>query len=164
MVVGQLVGTHGVRGELRLRLFNPASQALETVSEVFLSGPAIEPVRLRSARPHGGVWLVALGSVESMSDARELVGRRIALREAGLPPLREGEFYHYQLVGLEVVDEAGERLGKVAEIISAGGNDVLAVDADGRERLIPLVEEAIREVDLAAGRIVVRPLPGLFET
>jgi 16S rRNA processing protein RimM len=163
VVIGELVGVHGVRGELRLRPFNPASTTLARVREVFLLEPGTRSVALRAARPHGRVWLVRLEAVETPEAAAPIVGRAVAVRETDLEPLGRAEFYHYQLRGLAAVDEDGASLGRVREVLTTGAVDVLAVERDGRELLVPVVEEFVRRVDLAAGRVVLRPVEGMLQ-
>ncbi len=164
IAIGRLVATHGVRGELRLHPFNAGSEAVEQVAELFVSGEqGLRPITLRGARPHRGGWIVSIEGVATMDEARGLVGSEVAVRERDLPPLEPGSYYHFQLVGLAVVDENGASLGVVKEVMSAGGNDVLVIGGADRERMIPMVDETIREVDLSDRRIVVRPLEGLFD-
>jgi 16S rRNA processing protein RimM len=165
VAIGELVGAHGVRGEARLRPFNPDSSVLGGVSEVFLldSEAATRRLRLEHARPHGGVWLVTLEGLSTPEAARALQGSRLAVRERELPGLPTGQFYCYQLVGLEVFDDSGTRLGRVSEVLSTSGNDVLVVQGSGRERLIPMIDRTVREIDLEARRIVVHPLEGSLD-
>jgi 16S rRNA processing protein RimM len=81
-----------------------------------------------------------------------------------LPPLPEGEFYWYELIGCQVVSESGESVGAVREIWETGAHDVLVVeDENGVRRLIPTAAELMKKVDLVARRIVVVDLPGLLE-
>lgn len=154
-----------MRGELRLRCFNPGSDALARAQEIFLvcGGAPPRPARLSEVRPHRALWLARIEEASDRRAAERLAGTLVAVRESDLSPLGAGEYYHYQLAGLEVIDESGEALGEVREVISAAGNDVLVVDGAGRERMIPMVAEAVRNVDLAARRIVVRAVAGLFE-
>ena len=148
-----------------MRPFNPDSSVLSDLREIFLLAPELDPrlQPLERARPHGSVWLLLLEGAETLDDACRLRGEVVAVPESELPPLRAGEFYHYQLIGLTVVDESGAALGAVSEVVSASGNDVLVVSAEGRERLIPLVDRLVREIDLGAGRIVVQPIDGLLD-
>lgn len=120
-------------------------------------------MRVERARSHGTVWLLVLEGVHTLDEARALAGQMVAIPERELPPLRAGEFYHYQLLGITVVDGSGAALGAVSEVLSAAGNDVLVVSADGRERLIPLIDRVVRKIDLGARRIVVQPIDGLFD-
>jgi 16S rRNA processing protein RimM len=165
VAVGELVGAHGVRGEARLRPFNPDSSVLAGVSEVFLvpvQGPW-EAKRVERARPHGTRWLVQLNGVATPEAARSLAGRRVAVRERDLPPLGAGQFYCYELIGLDVVDDSGDRIGTVRDVLPAGGSDLLVVAAGVQERLIPMVDRMVTAVDLDRRRIVVRPVPGLLD-
>jgi 16S rRNA processing protein RimM len=165
VAVGELVGAHGVRGEARVRPFNPDSSVIAAVAEVALvpAHGAWEPKRVERARPHGGRWLMQLDGVATPEAARSLAGRRVAVRERDLPPLDAGQFYCYELIGLDVVDDAGERIGTVRDVVPGGGSDLLVVDTGAQERLIPMVDRMVTAVDLARRRIVVRPVPGLFD-
>lgn len=162
VVIGDLGAAHGVRGEIRLRPFNPDSPTPGEVAEVFVLGGEPRRLRLRRARRHGRAWLLSLDGFDDPERARSLRGRAVAVREVDLAPRGESEYYYYQLVGLEVRDEEGRVRGRVREVLPSPGNDVLAVEADGREHLVPLVEAFVREVDIAAGRIVIRAVEGLF--
>ncbi|MGH7857564.1 MAG: ribosome maturation factor RimM [Candidatus Binatia bacterium] len=155
-MIGEIVGTHGVGGELRLRPFNPGSTILGDVEEVFVGARNPRRAGVRRVRPHGRVWLLLLDLADSPEAARELLREPVAVRERDLPRLAEAEYYHYQLVGLAVVDESGAPLGSVTDVITTGANDVLAVAMDEGERLLPMIDEVVRQVDLAARRIVVR--------
>ena len=77
-------------------------------------------------------------------------------------PLEEGEYYYFQLVGLTVETESGERLGRLAEVLETGANDVYVVRGPRGEVLLPAVEDVIRQVDLESRRVVVRLLPGML--
>jgi 16S rRNA processing protein RimM len=165
IAIGELVGAHGVRGEARVRPFNPDSSALGDVSEVFLlrGDAAASRRRLERARPHGGVWLVALEGVRTPEEVRLLVRTQVAIRERDLPGLESGQFYCYQLIGLEVVDDAGATLGRVADVLPTAANDVLVVSGGEGERLIPMIDRVVAAVDLEKRRIVVHPVEGLLD-
>lgn len=165
VAVGRVVGCHGLRGELRVRLFNPESRILTRTSRVYLSaggaGPRVE--RVRGARPHQSGWLLSLEEIPTRDAAEALSGTEVLVVEEDLAPLGRGEYYQYQLMGLEVLDESGHALGSVRQVMNTGGSDILVVDDRGRERLIPMIEDVVRTVDLKARRIVIRPLPGLLD-
>lgn len=165
MAVGELAGAHGIRGETRLRPFNPGSSVIGEVSDVVLvpaQGPW-EPRRVERARPHGPGWLVSLSEVKTPEVARALTGWRVAVRERDLPALGGGQYYCYELIGLEVIDVSGERIGTVSDVLTGGGNDLLVVSAGEKERLVPMVDRMVTAVDLARRLIVVDPVPGLFD-
>ena len=107
-------------------------------------------------------WLLRLDLASSPEEAKALVGREISIDASDLEAPAGGEYYHFQLAGLEVIDESGERVGCVREVIAAPGNDLLVIDGPSRECLVPVAGEFIRSVDLGLGRIVIRPIPGLI--
>ena len=86
------------------------------------------------------------------------------MSEDQLVELDEGEYYYHQIVGCQVFDEEGALLGTVKEILAPGANDVwVARTADGKELLIPYIDDVVKQVDVEAKRIVIRPLEGLFD-
>jgi len=163
--LGKIVSTHGVRGLLRLRLFNPQSSTLTRTREVFLSkGPgALTPYEVLGAQAHGERVLLKLKGMESIEAAQTLVGCQLFVPESTLPELTEGEYYAYQLRDLTVVTTEGRRIGKVGDVLHTKANDILVVKAEGREHMIPLVDEVISQIDIQGGRIVVRLIEGLIE-
>ena len=86
---------------------------------------------------------------------------QISIEDAA--PLEEGEYYHFQVIGVEVEMESGERLGRVTEVLETGANDVYVVRGPRGEVLIPAIESVVRVLDLEAGRMVVSPLPGMLD-
>ena len=164
-MIGELVGVHGLHGEARLRPFNPDSDVLADVSQVFLVAPSGVPrlTRVEGARPHGAVWLVRLDRISTPESAQALRGDRVAVRERDLPPLEDGQFYCYQLIGLEVVAESGEAIGTVQDVLATAGNDVLGVRDGSKERMIPMVDRLIGDIDLDRRTIVVHAIEGLLD-
>jgi len=156
-----------VRGELKLRLFNPASTVLDGAAEVFLlggsAGSEIHAVRVAGARRHGRSCLIRLGVADTPEAARQWVGRQVAVREADLGRTAGAEFYCYQLIGLAVVDESGRHLGHVRDVLETGASDVLAIESGEREHLVPMIDEFVKRIDVEAGCVVIRPIEGLLD-
>ena len=92
-----------------------------------------------------------------------LTGMRVLVREADLPVPDEGEFYAYELEGFTVVTNDGRTLGTIAETFPTGLNDVWVVRGDGREHLIPIIADVVREIDRTGRRVVIEPMPGLLD-
>ena len=160
-----MVGVHGLHGEARLRPFNPDSEVLADVSQIVLVDPsgATRVTRLESARPHGAVWLVRLDRISTPEAAQTLRGHRVAVRERDLSPVEDGQFYCYQLIGLQVVGEGGEAIGTVEDVLATAGNDVLVVRDGSKERMIPMVDRLIGAIDLDRRTIVVHAIEGLLD-
>ena len=110
---------------------------------------------MAECRPHGAYLVARFEGCSSPEQAGAYRGAEVALRREDLPEPAAHEFYQVDLIGLAVVNGQGERLGRVAGFISTGANDVMRVEHEGGERLVPATAEVIRKVDLAAGTVEV---------
>jgi len=162
--LGQIVGTHATRGELRLRLFNPSSTTLQRGSRIVLrrSTESREAV-VTGVRPHQRVVLLSLEGYDSMTAAETLIGYEICVPTADLPPAGAGEIYYHELMGMTVVTNSGAEIGIVAEMMHTASSDICVVRSGGREYLIPMIAHIVTAVDRASRRIVIDPLPGLLD-
>lgn len=158
-----MLGAHGLRGRVRVRLFGDASEALAAGARLTLSGEAAAEHVLVALEPgRRDEWRATLEGVRDRDQAEALRGCRLWLDPAQLPELPEGEYYAFQLVGCELVDEDGAAIGRVGAIWETGASDLLVVEAaGGAERLVPAA--LLRRVDLEARRAVVELVPGLLE-
>ncbi|MFB1480825.1 ribosome maturation factor RimM [Corallococcus sp. RDP092CA] len=158
--LGYVARAHGLRGEVAIKSFDPASETLGLVERVRLrlrSGEERE-FALESFRPANKEDLVAFEGVESRTAAEALVGAKVFVYREDLEPPEEGEFFQGDLVGLHAVDEKGAPLGTVEEIWSTGEVPNLVIRAKGRpELVVPFADDFVPSVDLPAGRIVIRP-------
>ncbi len=118
---------------------------------------------IEASRPYKGQFLVKLSGVDSMSDGEKHVGSTLWVAEQNLHPLPSGEYYHYQVIGLEVFDTEGKRIGVVARTWSTPAGELYVVDGGFKEHLIPAVKEIIEKVDLAAGKMIINPPEGLLD-
>jgi len=109
------------------------------------------------------MWLGRFAGVNTREMAEALNGKELLLPEDQLPQLEEGEYYHYQLIGLEVETTDGTFLGVLRKVIPTGSNDVYMVVKDDREVLIPAIEDVIRSIDLKTGRMQVTLPEGLID-
>jgi len=121
-------------------------------------------VRIRSANPHArSLVLVSLEGVDSRESAEALVGSRILVRAADLPPPGEDEFYYHELAGFRVETTAGDTVGTIEETFPTGLNDVWVVRNGEREHLIPVIADVVRAIDRERRRALIEPLPGLLD-
>jgi len=164
IAVGRVVTTHGLRGELRLQLFNPDSTSIQPGAQVILRRNGDETChQVLSVRPHKRVQLVILEGCNSIEQAETLVGADVYVCKDDLPPAGPDEIYHFELVGMKVVTTTGELLGTVAEVLAVGSNDICVVRHGAREYLIPMIADVIKQLDRPHHCLVVEPLPGLLE-
>ena len=153
VTIGTVVGSHGVRGTVRVRPAGTGEHLRKDVSPVVAgTRRAIENVR---ETPKG--FLLDLEGVEDRGSAVSLRGEDLLLDRAELDSPEEGEFYVADLVGLTVLDEVGERLGEVAETFETAAHETLVVRTDSGDLFVPFTMEHVPEVDLPSGRITVRP-------
>jgi 16S rRNA processing protein RimM len=166
--LAEVARPHGVRGEVRLRLFNRDSDLLLTLGEVLVRFPDGEEqeVSVDAARRANDAILMKLYSVDDRARADDLRGAKVCARRADFPPLDPGEFYACDVEGaLVVVDEAGERknLGRVRELRTYPTTTALLVEgADGASAWeVPLVEGVVLRVDVEAGVVTLRTMEGV---
>lgn len=169
MVLGRVVGAHGVRGQIRVRWFGDGPENLLGAKRVELADARglEDPAPLAGEIEGGGRGgrgevRLTLRGVEGRESAEALRGRLVLIEASALPPAPAGEVYWYQLVGCRVELPGGANVGRVRELWDTPAHDLLVVvGADGRDRLIPVT--LAREVDVAARRIVIEDLPGLTD-
>jgi 16S rRNA processing protein RimM len=160
-----VVAAHGLHGLVRVRAYQPPAPSLAPDRLVRLeqAGGGCE-ARITSAAPHGrGLVLVALAGVGDREAAEALVGSRVLVRTADLPPAADDEFYYYEVMGFRVETARGEPVGTLVATFATGANDVWVVRAPEREHLIPIVAEVVRAIDRPGRRVVIEPPAGLLD-
>ena len=155
--VGAIAGAFGVRGEARLKSFCAEPAAIAGYGPLATEDGA-RRFDVAGLRPIKGGFAARLSGVGTREEAEALKGTRLCVPRERLPSLGDDEFYHADLVGLEVVDTGGAPLGRVRAIFDHGAGDILEVTgAGGAALLVPFTRAAVPTVDLAAGRVVVDP-------
>ena len=163
MLIGKIVGIHGIKGTNKLRSY------AESLS-VFLPGRSIlvRDLRGREAsyeihwvKPHTGTPLVSFKGITDYDQAKTLIDAELFIPQSELPELDEDTYYWYDLIGIEVVTMTGESLGRIESIIETGSNDVYIVKSNEKEVLIPALESVVLEIDLEHKRMQVDLPEGL---
>jgi len=161
--LGIIVGAKGLRGALRIKSFTGQPEDVGAYGPVTLEGENRKR-RLRVVDKAKGVLVLHIDGVEDRAEADALKGKRFFVDRAALPSVDEGEFYHTDLIGLSVRIKDGEELGSVEAIYDFGGGDIIDVKCtDGTSVLVPFTKEAVPEIDVDRGQILVVP-PNYFET
>ena len=161
--IGKVVRAQGIKGLLRIKPFADA-ELFESLKDVYVGRDenAVKPYRVVSSQFHNGAILLGLDGIETMTDAEKLIGRDIFTEKDALEKLPEGEYYQFQIIGLETFTEDGRHLGRIEEIFSAGSSDIYVVREGAREYLIPAIADVVKEIDIAAGRVIISPMKGLL--
>ena len=164
--IGQIINTHGIRGELKVKVFSDSVHRFEGLDKVYASADIEGGERLElditGLRYHKDMALMKLGQIHDMSQAEKLKNYYLQVPESELPPLPEGRYYIYQLEGL-LVWEGDVCYGELTEVMQPGSNDVYVVSDGNREILIPALKSVIKSVDLDKGRMEVELPAGLLE-
>jgi len=163
-VVGRIIRPHGIRGEVVVEVTTDAPERFAPGSTLDVGDPASPvPYTVAGSRPHQGRLLVTLDGIEDRTAAESLRGSFLSIPASRARAPEEGRYYAFQLEGLSVVDEDGVDLGVMKGVLENPANDLWVIRVGERDVLVPAVREFVRDVDLAAGRIVLRPIPGLFD-
>lgn len=172
--IGAICRPHGLRGELRVRLHDPSSQALlalkrlwtgpdrgdVSVDEAGLSGWKVHTVRQLG----DGYYLLTLHGISDRSGAEALRAQRLYAERGDLPALVDGEIYVADLIGCKVVDLEGHDIGTAREVQDIAGNSLLLVERPSRDAvLVPLVPQILIDVDLQASVVRIDPPEGLLD-
>lgn len=160
VAIGRLVRPQGRKGELVAQPLSDRPDRFPGLRSAYVPAPGggSRQVEITSCWPHKGRFVLKLRGVDSIDAAEAFRGMELRIGEEDLQPLPEGSYYHHQLRGLRVEDESGRGLGSVVDILETGGAAVvLVVHGAAGESLIPLAAPFVPRVDLAAGRLLVRP-------
>ena len=163
LVVGKVRRPHGIHGEVVAEIYTDFPERLNTQKTVYL-GEKHAKLVITSQRPHNEGLLFGFEGVTTPEQAGRYRNQILSIAASEASELPEGEFYFHELLDMQVVDDSGNPLGALTEILETGANDVYVVtDSSGRELLLPVIPEVILEVDQATKTMKVHLIPGLTE-
>ena len=162
--VGKITKPHGIKGEVRIYPYSEDPDSVSGYPEILVvQASGCLSIKVDRSSPHGKVAIVKLAGVNDRNGAEELAGLEVWVEKELLPELAPDEFFWHDLVGLKVSTENGRELGKVKELFSTGGHDILVIRGGGHEYLIPAKKEFMLEVDQDKGTLLVAEIPSLFD-
>ena|SRR5690348_3230300 len=158
VTIGKIIKPFGVKGHVRVHSLTDVPGRFEGLTEVTIVPPSAPSfvTAVNSARKHGPSYVVSFAAFSTPEEAAACRGALLTIPESETPPLPSGRYYQFQLLGLQVEDDAGRLLGTLQEIIETPGNAVFAVRGEAGDVLIPAAHSAIASVDVDGRRIVVR--------
>ena len=159
VIVARVIGPHGRDGALNVRLLSDVPGRFDPGGELLVDRQPHTIAASRQTGPESA--LIWLSGIATRGRAAPLAGKFLAARPTEDVVLDEGEYFHYQLIGMRVRTDEGEDLGEVQEILETGSNDVYIVRGTGGELLIPATTQVVREVNVADGLMTVRLPDGL---
>jgi 16S rRNA processing protein RimM len=163
LAIGFLRRPHGVTGEIIMDLHTDFPDRIKAGRKVYL-GEKRETATFESVREHGQGLLVRLHGYDTPEAVGRFRNHWVYVQSSEVPPLPKGKYYKYELVGLRVVEENGNPLGELTEILETGANDVYIVRReDGKEILLPAIPPVVLHVDMTSRVMTVHLIDGLVD-
>jgi 16S rRNA processing protein RimM len=163
--IGKVVKPHGVRGKIKIVYFGEDFNHFPHYRHIVIKDDKGRPqtYEIVEAIPQPPRFILQLKGIERIEETEPLMGKEILLNRDVLPNLQKGEYYWFEIVGLEVETETGKRIGRVKEIFSTGAHDVYVIEGKRREIFLPATEEVIQQIDLQKKVMKVTRMEGLWE-
>ena len=160
--VGKIVGTHGIRGEMRVECWANSPEFLRKFKRLYLDNGTTE--LSVTCRPHKNIALLTVKGVTTIEEADTLRGKVLYIDRADVK-LDEGEHFVQDIIGLEVTDADTDKIyGKVKDVLKTGSNDVYEMlSDDGKLYYIPVIPDIIDRLDFESGKVYIHPMKGLFD-
>ena len=158
ITVGEVLGAWGLKGAFRVRPLTDFPERFETGATVFLEG---QPVTIKSSTWRKDGVIITLAGIDTPEAAAGLRRKTLEIPQSSLRELPEGQYYQFEIIGLDVITTGGAVLGKVTGILSCG-NDVYVVKGEGKEILIPATKDVVKSIDLKSKKMVIEPIEGLL--
>jgi 16S rRNA processing protein RimM len=163
LVVGEVLKPFGYRGEVKIRVLSDYPNRLLKHKTVYI-GPQARAYPVERARLHSPYIVMKFVGFDTDLSVAKLRGELIQIPETEAAKLKKNQFYHHQIIGLNVVSDEGQPLGTLAEILETGANDVYIVrSTEGKEILLPAIKSIVKKIDLDAKQMTVHLAPGLVD-
>ena len=159
ITIGRILAPLGIRGKLKVEVVTDFPERFTPRSKVYINR---QPLTIDSTEWHKGKAIIKLTTVDGVEEAQKLRGQTVEIPHSQLYSLSEGQYYHFQLIGLEVWTTQGELLGNITEILTAESNDNYVVRGAMGEILIPAIDDVVKSIDLDKGHMVIEAIEGLL--
>lgn len=159
ITIGHVLAPRGVKGKLKVKIETDFPQRFTPGSKIYINR---QPMTIDSAEWHQGKLVIKLNTIDSFEDAHKFRGKTLEIHHSQIHSLPEGQYYYFQLIGLEVWTTRGELLGNITEILATESNDNYVVRGTKGEILIPAIGDVVKSIDLDKGCLVIEPIEGLL--
>ncbi len=164
VAIGKVLRPHGQVGEVRVLPLTDFPDRFSELESVYLVNEGeTRNLTVERAELRGNTVILKFTEVRTQRDAWELVGSTLEIPQEEVVALPEGTYYVFQLMGMRVLNEEGEFLGEISDVLSMPAQDVYVVKREEEEVLIPAVESIVKSIDLERGEMVICPIPGLLD-
>ncbi|NTU68535.1 MAG: 16S rRNA processing protein RimM [Chlorobiaceae bacterium] len=157
-LTGNVLKPKGLKGELKVQPVTDYPESFMKRRELYIGKTPEDavPRRVLSARLYQGFAWIVFDGIGTREEAEAVVGCHLFVTTDNLEPLPDDRAYIHDLIGLEVLDERGERIGRVGDVLQMPAHDVYEIETAGRKVLVPAVEDFVEEIDLRKGIMVLR--------
>lgn len=160
---GKIVGTHGIKGEVRIEPWCDSPQFLSEFKKLYLDDKGETFIEVKS-RPHKNITLAKIKGIETVEQAEKFRGKVVYINRDDII-LEDGVNFVQDLIGLEVKDADNSTVyGKITDVLRTGANDVYEItDSNNKKYLAPVIDEVIVERNIDNGYVLIRPMKGIFD-
>ncbi len=162
LVIGRILKPHGVRGEVRVELHTDLPERFEWLDMVYVGKTSPRQIGVEGVRYHKSWALLKLEGYDDREAAASLRSEWLQVPEELGIPLEDGEYFLFQLIGLDVRTDSGRHLGQISEVLETKANNVFIVRGPHGEVLIPDIDEIVLKIDFEAQEMLIHPLDGLL--
>ena len=162
--IGQIVNTFGIKGHVKVNPFVDDISRFDYLKKVFVkSNKNIKELMVEEVKYHKNMVLIKFKGIDRVEEAEPLRNSYLEVDRENAIELQEGEYFIVDLLGLDVVTDENESLGRLEDIFNTGSNDIYVVKSeDGKQLLLPAISEVIKEINIKEGKIIVHLLEGLI--
>ena len=160
---GKIINTHGLRGEVKVVTWTDYPEVFEDIEFLYVhKKTGDERLDIKNIKYQKNNIIVKFSQINDIDEAKKYKNMILYVDRDQMPPLPEGMNYIVDLIGLEVYNEEGEKIGVIADVFNTGANDIYDVKREGKKNLLlPVIDECVKEVDMENGRVIVNVMEGL---
>jgi len=165
VVIGIIEKPRGLKGEVKIKPLTDHPDRFKRLSDVYVENKfeKMESIAISKVSVYGSSVYAFIEGISNREQAQKLAGCYLLIKYEDVLPLPNGQFYYFQLEGLRVETKSGRTLGQIEEVLDLSANDVLVVQGEDKERLIPYIKDVILKVDIEGGVVVINPIAGLLD-
>lgn len=152
LLVGKILRTHGIRGELKIESFMDTPEALKNIKKITVDGIEYD---ILSARVAQAFLIVKLKGIDSINSAEIFRNKNIYVKESDLPKLEDGRYYIHELLDCSVCNDEGNLIGILTDVLQHGAADVLVIENNGKIVMVPFVDNLLSSIDTSTKKISV---------
>lgn len=149
IIIGKIGAAHGVRGDMKVYPLTDFPDRFNTIKKAYIDDKLIEII---STRYQNNFVVMKVKGINSREEVARFTNKLLKIDRSDVPPLAEGEYYSFDIIGLQVINQDNEVLGEITEILKTGSNDVYITKAkDGKQILLPALKKVVTEINLEEG-------------